>query len=185
MAIVTVLASKPTFIFPESNRVSTARNSFESSTSRLRRCPFLARDTLLRSVTVETGEATQVLASRAGNVGGIDTGGWGGVFSRLSSSSSLVILTCQYILWIKASQLITYLEPQGKLPHSQSLQNHSRRTHRQVWSSRVTRQDLQPSSHDSGVTMTCWCQSSVIYPMTWGGAPSSSSQQPGPVLMRR
>ena len=94
-----------------------------------------------------------------------------------SSSSSLVILTCQYVLWIKAFQPITYLELQGKLPSSQSFQNHFRRAHRQVWSSRVTCQDLQPSSHNSGVTMTCWCQSSVIYPMTWGGAPSSSSQQ--------
>ena len=93
-----------------------------------------------------------------------------------SSSSSLVILTCQYVLWIKASQPITYLELQGKLPSSQSLQNHSRRDHRQVRSSRVTRQDLQSSSHNPGVTMTCWCQSSVIYPMTWGGAPSSSGQ---------
>ena len=70
-------------------------------------------------------------------------------------------------------------------PRSQSLQNHSRRNHRQVWSSRVTRQDLQPSSHNSGVTMTCWCQSSVIYPMTWGGALLLSSQQPWPVPMRR
>ena len=29
-------------------------------------------------VIVETGNMTQVLASRAGNVGGIDLGGWGG-----------------------------------------------------------------------------------------------------------
>ena len=93
--------------------------------SLLRCCPFLAQDTLSRSIIIETGEATQVLASRAGNVGGMDTGGWGGVFPRLSSSSSLVILTCQYVLWIKASQPITYLELQGKLPRSQSLQNHS------------------------------------------------------------
>ena len=28
-------------------------------------------------VTVETGDMTQVLASRAGNVGAIDIGGWG------------------------------------------------------------------------------------------------------------
>ena len=70
-------------------------------------------------------------------------------------------------------------------PRSQLFQNHSQRNQHQVWSSRVTRQDLQPSSHDSSVTMTCWCQSSVIYPMTWGGAPSSSSQQPGPASMRR
>ena len=28
-------------------------------------------------VTVETGDITQVLASRAGNVEGIDIGGWG------------------------------------------------------------------------------------------------------------
>ena len=27
-------------------------------------------------VTVETGDMTQVLASRAGNVGGIEIGGW-------------------------------------------------------------------------------------------------------------
>ena len=35
-------------------------------------------------VTVETGNMTQVLASRAGNVGGIDLGGWGG--TRVVSS---------------------------------------------------------------------------------------------------
>ena len=34
-------------------------------------------------VTVETSDMTQVLASRAGNVGGIDTGIWGGVFLGL------------------------------------------------------------------------------------------------------
>ena len=76
-----------------------------------------------------------------------------------SSFSSLLILTCQYILWIKASQPITYPELQAKLPSS--------------------------SSHKSGVTMTCWCQSSVIYPMTREGALSSSSQQPWPVRMKR
>ena len=70
-------------------------------------------------------------------------------------------------------------------PRSQSLQNHSRRNHRQVWSSRVTRQDLQPSSHNPGVIMTCWYQSSVIYPIIWGGASLSSSQQPWLVPMRR
>ena len=31
-------------------------------------------------VAVETSEMTQVLASHAGNVGSIDTDGWGGVF---------------------------------------------------------------------------------------------------------
>ena len=31
-------------------------------------------------VAVETSEMTQVLVSYTGNVGGIDTGGWGGVF---------------------------------------------------------------------------------------------------------
>ena len=101
-----------------------------------------------------------------------------------SSSLSLVIFTYQYVLWINASQPITYLELQGKLPSSQLLQNHSRRTHCQVWLSRVTRQDLQPSSHNSGIMMTCWCQSSVIYSMTWEGAPLSSSQQLWPVPMR-
>ena len=74
---------------------------------------------------------------------------------------------------------------QGKLPSSQSLQNHSRRNYDQVWSSRVPCQDLQLSSHNSGVTMTYWYQSSIIYPMTWGGAPLWSSQQPWPVPMRR
>ena len=34
-------------------------------------------------VTVETGEMTQVLASHAGNVGGMDTGDWDGVFPGL------------------------------------------------------------------------------------------------------
>ena len=34
-------------------------------------------------VTVETSDMTQVLASRAGNVGGMDTGVWGGVFPGL------------------------------------------------------------------------------------------------------
>ena len=61
-------------------------------------------------IAVEAGNMTQVLASRAGNVGGMDTGGWGGVFPRSSSSLSLVILSCLYVLWIKASQPITYLE---------------------------------------------------------------------------
>ena len=107
---------------------------------------------------------TQVLTSRASNVGGMDTGGWSGVFPRSSSSSSPVILSCLYVLWIKASQPITYLELQGKLPSPQSFQNHSRRDHRQVWSSRVTCQDLQPSSHNPGVTMTCCCQFFVIKP---------------------
>ena len=100
MAIATVLASKPTFIFPELNRVSNARNSFEGSlrgtvhvslinaevaktvTSLLRCCLLLK--TFCRVVTflvaVETSEMTQVLASHVGNVGGIDTGDWGGVF---------------------------------------------------------------------------------------------------------
>ena len=90
-------------------------------TSLLRHCLFLARDTLSHNVTVERNEATQVLASCTGNVGGMDIGDWGGVFPKLSSSLSLVILTCQYVLWIKASQLITYLELQGKLPSSQLL----------------------------------------------------------------
>ena len=34
-------------------------------------------------VTVETGEMAQVLASRTGYVGGMDTDGWGGVFPSL------------------------------------------------------------------------------------------------------
>ena len=34
-------------------------------------------------VTVETGEMAQVLASRTGYVGGMDTNGWGGVFPSL------------------------------------------------------------------------------------------------------
>ena len=34
-------------------------------------------------VTVETGEMTQVLASRTGYVDGMDTNGWGGVFPSL------------------------------------------------------------------------------------------------------
>ena len=67
MAIVTVLALKPTFIFPELNRVSNAKNLFQSSlrgtvhvnlinaevaktvASLLRRCLSLARDILSRS----------------------------------------------------------------------------------------------------------------------------------------
>ena len=36
-------------------------------------------------VRVEAGDMTQVFASRAGNVGGIDHGGWGG--TRVVSSS--------------------------------------------------------------------------------------------------
>ena len=47
----------------------------ELVTSLLRRRLFLAQDILSRSVTVETSEATQKLASCAGNVGGMDTGG--------------------------------------------------------------------------------------------------------------
>ena len=53
---------------------------------------------------------------------------------------------------------------QGKLSGSQLLQNHSRRDHRQVWLSHVTCQNLQLSSHNPGVMMTCWCQSFVIKP---------------------
>ena len=34
-------------------------------------------------VTVETGEMAQVLASRTGYIGGMDTDGWGGVFPSL------------------------------------------------------------------------------------------------------
>ena len=34
-------------------------------------------------VTVETSDINQILASRTGNVGGIDTGVWGGVFPSL------------------------------------------------------------------------------------------------------
>ena len=34
-------------------------------------------------VTVETSDMTQVLASRTGNVGGMDTGVWDGVFLDL------------------------------------------------------------------------------------------------------
>ena len=86
MAIVTVLASKPTFIFPELNRVSNTRNAFQGSKElqsskwrSSRRPSWLG--TLCRVVTllvtVETSDMTQVLASRAGNVGGIDIGGWG------------------------------------------------------------------------------------------------------------
>ena len=53
---------------------------------------------------------------------------------------------------------------QGKLLSPQSFQNHSRRDHRQVQSFRVTCQNFQPSSHNPGVTMTCWCQFFVIAP---------------------
>ena len=46
-------------------------------------------------VTVETGDMTQVLASRAGNVGGIDIGGWDGtrvVLSPLVFQATLSLL---------------------------------------------------------------------------------------------
>ena len=50
----------------------------ETVASLLHRCPSLARDicrVVIFLVAVETSEMTQVLASHAGNVGGIDTGG--------------------------------------------------------------------------------------------------------------
>ena len=46
-------------------------------------------------VTVEASDMTQVLASRAGNVGGMDTGGWGGtrvVSSPLVFQTTLCLL---------------------------------------------------------------------------------------------
>ena len=133
----------------------------------LRRCLSLAQD-ICRIVTfliaIETSEMTQVLASHTGNHEGIHTGGWGGVFPKSSSSLFLVILLCLYVLWIKAPQLIIYLKLQGKLPSPQLFQNHCRRDHRQVWLFRVTCQDLQPSSYNLNVTMTCWYQSFVIKP---------------------
>ena len=81
-----------------------------------------------------------------------------------SSSSSLVILHACMFFGLRLSQPITYLKLKSKLPSSQLLQNHSRCDHRQVWSSRVTCQDLQSSSHNSGVMMTFWCQFFVIKP---------------------
>ena len=95
MAIVTALAIETNIHL---SGIEPGINCKELVTSVLRRCSFLARDTLSHSVTIEIDEATQVFASRASNVGGMDTGGWGEVFPRLSSSSSLVILTCQYVL---------------------------------------------------------------------------------------
>ena len=48
--------------------------------------PFFRLGTLYHVVTllviVETGEMTQVFASRTGYLGSMDTGGWGGVFPR-------------------------------------------------------------------------------------------------------
>ena len=80
----------------------------------------------------------------------------------LSSSSFLIILSCLYILWIKACRLITYLG--FKATHQ--VLNYSRTVlkwdHCQTWLFRVTCQDLQPSSHNSGITITCWCQPFVI-----------------------
>ena len=81
MAIVTALAIETDIHL---SGIEPGIDCKELVTSLLRRCLFLARDTLC-SVTVETGEATQVLASCASNVGCIDTGGWGGVFPRSSS----------------------------------------------------------------------------------------------------
>ena len=87
------------------------------------------------------------------------------IHHRTSSSSlSFVILHACTFFGSRLSQPITYLELQGKLPSFQLLQNHSRRDHRQVWSSYVTRQDLQSSSYKSGVTITYWYQSFVIKP---------------------
>ena len=85
----------------------------ETVTSLLRRCLSLAQDichVVTFLVAIETSEITQILASHTGNVGGINIGGWGRVFSRSSSSLSFVILSYLYVFWIKASQPITYLE---------------------------------------------------------------------------
>ena len=92
----------------------------ETITSFLRRCPFLARDILLYSD----------LSGRSQNKWD-DSGlckpcwqrwehryrrlGWSLSGLALRTCSSLVILSCLYVLWIKVSQPITYLELQGKL----------------------------------------------------------------------
>ena len=76
-------------------------------------------------------------------------------------SGSPLLISCP---GFKVVQPCRVLRSQGYPPSPQSFQNRSRRDHRQVRSSRVTRQDLQSSSHNPGVTMTCWCQPFVIKP---------------------
>ena len=100
MAIVTALAIKTDIHL---SRIDLGIDCKKLVTSLLRRCPFLVWDTLSCSVTVETSEATQISVSRAGNVRCIDIGGWSGIFPRSLSSLFLVIFSCQYVLWIKAS----------------------------------------------------------------------------------
>ena len=93
--------STPTFIFPELNRVSNARNLFKDSLQgtvhisliNARLSPVLCViifpclrtlcHVLTFHVIVETSDMAQVLASRVGNVCGIDMGGWGRIFPGL------------------------------------------------------------------------------------------------------
>ena len=49
-------------------------------------------------VTVETGNMAQVLASRTGFVGGIDTDGWGGVFPSLFLTTVFLFLLPSFLV---------------------------------------------------------------------------------------
>ena len=49
-------------------------------------------------VTIETGNMAQVLASRTGFVGGIDTDGWGGVFPSLFLTTVFLSLLPSFLV---------------------------------------------------------------------------------------
>ena len=80
----------------------------------------------------------------------------------LSSLSFIIFLVLHHLLipicsldqGVSADHLF---DSQNKLPSPQSFQNYSKHDHHQVWLFRVIRQDFQPSSHNHGKIMTCWC----------------------------
>ena len=49
-------------------------------------------------VTIETGDMAQVLASRTGFVGGMDTDGWGGVFPSLFLTTVFLFLLPSFLV---------------------------------------------------------------------------------------
>ena len=59
-------------------------------------------------VTVETGDMTQVVASRAGNVGAMDTGGWGRVLPSLLLTTVFPFLLPSFLF-----RGLAILGPQG------------------------------------------------------------------------
>ena len=103
MAIMTALAIETNTHFSRIAPGINARNSFQCNLQSIVFCiavlPWLKTSccVMIFLVTVETSNMTLVLASCTSNVGGIDNGGWDGVFPRSSSSLSLVIFSYPYV----------------------------------------------------------------------------------------